>query len=476
MRQTTKSLVTMLALIGAAGAIGVAAVWVGRDEEQKAEQKEKTEKLFDFDKARVRSLRVEKAGKLVAALSRPDGSAGWDISEPIKAEGDDTAANALVDALLSLKQKKDLGDEKDGKPYGLDSPVAAVSVKTEDGKEARLEIGADNPFDSTVYVRKGGETKIRMIDAAAKAPFLKELFDLRDKSVARLEPSAELKRIEVSGTKVPYTLEKEAGAWKLAAPAGPADAAVADRLASTLKGLKATAIAAESAPVLAAFGLAPAKVTVKLVVSQGGKELSRTLLIGEVRAAVTAKTYAKRGDSPVVFEVDGQVLKDLDKDLFDLQDKQLVHVAREDVRKLVLETPGAAKIEIARSKAVLADGGAGEEEFALLAPQKGPVKKAKVSSALYAITGLRAALLGPKDLAKQGLEKPRTVTLLGDGDKVLARLRVGGETPEHRRWVLAEGSENVAQVEKGAVDELPWKLDDVLEMPAAADGGVAVSH
>lgn len=478
MKQTTKSLVTVLALVVAAGAIGTAALWAGRDEEKKAEQKERTEKIFDFDKAKVRSLRVEKAGKLVAALSRKDATTGWDITEPVKAEGDDLAANALVDALAALKQKKDLGEEKDGKPYGLEAPSAAVSVKTEDGKESRLEVGADNPFDNTVYVRKGAETTIRMIDASAKAPFLKELFELRDKSVLHLDSAAEIRRIEVTGAKVPYALEKDGAGWKLLSPAGAADSATADRIASALKGLKATAIAAETAPVLAAFGLAPAKITVKLGVSQGGKELERTLLLGEVRAAVTAKTYAKRDDSPAIFEVDGQILKDVEKDLFELQDKQLTHASREDVRKIVLETPGAAKIEIARSKPALPDGGAAEEEFALLAPQKGPAKKWKISSALYTITGLRAALLGPKDLTKQGLDKPRTVTLLGDGDKVLLRMLVGGETPEHRRWVLADGMDRVAEVEKGAVDELPWKLADVLETPAAVppDGGVDAGH
>ena len=475
MKQTEKSLLTMLALVAVALAIGAAALWAGRDEEQKAEQKAKVEKVFDFDRARVRGLRVEKAGKLVAALSRPDGTAGWDIAEPVKAEADDVAVNALLDALSALKQKKDLGDEKDGKPYGLDAPVAAVSAKTDDGKEARLEIGADNPFDNTVYVRKGGETTIRLIDAAAKAPFLKDLFELRDKSVAHLDSAAEVKRIEVTGTKLPYTLTREAEGWKLAAPAGPADASTADRIASALKGLKATAVAAESAPVPAAFGLSPARVTVKLAASQGGKELSRTLLFGEVRASVTAKTYAKRDDSPAVFEVDGQILKDLDKDLFDLQDKQLTHASREDVRKIVLETPGSPRLEIARSKPAPADGGTPEEEFALLAPQKGPAKKWKVSGALFGMIGLRAAALGPRDDAKQGLDKARTVTLLGDGDKVLLRYRVGGETPEHRRYLLADGMDRVAQVEKGAVDEWPWKVDDVLETPpaAAADAGVA---
>ena len=108
MKQTTRSLVTVLALLLVAVAIGLVAVWAGKDAEKKAEQKEKSEKLFDFDQARVRSLRLERpAGKLVAALERKDASAGWDLTAPVKAEGDDVAVNALIDSLASLKQKKD---------------------------------------------------------------------------------------------------------------------------------------------------------------------------------------------------------------------------------------------------------------------------------------------------------------------------------------------------------------------------------
>jgi len=67
MKQTTKTLIGLLALVTVAGAIVGAALWAGKDEQKKAEQKEKSEKLFDFDKAKVKTLRLEKDGKLVAA-------------------------------------------------------------------------------------------------------------------------------------------------------------------------------------------------------------------------------------------------------------------------------------------------------------------------------------------------------------------------------------------------------------------------
>jgi hypothetical protein len=183
----------------------------------------------------------------------------------------------------------------------------------------------------------------------------------------------------------------------------------------------------------------------------------------------------------VVFEVDSQIVKDLQKEPFDLQDKSLVHAAREDVRKIVFAGP-SGKLEIARAKDQPPDGGFADETFTVVAPQKGPAKKWKISSALYSITGLRATAFegplpkDPKGLAQFGLDKPRTVTLLGDKDAVLATVKVGAGK-DGKRYVLA--GDKIARVEKGTIDDLPWTLNDVLETPppvaSLPDGGVQAS-
>jgi hypothetical protein len=266
-------------------------------------------------------------------------------------------------------------------------------------------------------------------------------------------------------------LEKDGANWKLGA--GPADSAAADRVVSAVKQLRATAIAAEKADKLATYGLDKPKATVKLSIGAGKDTYTRTVLVGQAKGgAVTQKTYAKRDDSPVVYEVDAQILKDLEKDLFELQDKALVHADREAIRKFIFE--GAeGKIEVARSKPALPDGGSADEQYAVVQPSQGPAKKWKMSSASYSITSLKAAAFDgpvPKDLAKAGLDKPKTVTLLGDGDKVLARVRVGAEK-DGKRYVLVDGIDKLARVEKGTVDDWPWTLADVLET-LAPDAGV----
>ena len=484
MKQTTRSLLTTLVVLGVAAAVGGAALWVTRDTEKKAEQKEKSAKLFEgLDKAKVRQVKLVRDGKLVAVVSRADAKAPWKIAEPVAAEADSSAVGALVDSVDGLKQKSEIGDA-DPKQYGLDNPKIVVSVKTDDGKEQAVEFGETNPFDSSVYLRKEGDKTVRIADGWAKSGFEKQLFDLRNKQVLHVDLDADVRRIEGAGTSPAYTLEKEGGSWKLLAPQKEAaDSSTAEAVASLVKSLRGTAIAAENADgaALKQYGLSPAKITAQVTVAaEGGKDtFRRTLLLGQPappKGSVALKTYAKRDDSATVFEVDQQVVKDLQKSLFDLEDKALAHVNREDVRKLVFEQPGSPKIVVERKKEQPKDGGFADETFAVLEPKAGPAKKWKLSNTLYSIIGLRAAAFVAKPDPK-ALDSARSVTLLGDGDKVLTKLRIGAEAKDgKRRFVSSDAVPRLAEVEKSTVDDFPKTVDDVLEAPPAAstpDGGPA---
>jgi hypothetical protein len=467
MKQTTKTLVGLLALLLVAGGIAGLALWAGKDEQKKAEAKEKSEKLFDFDKAHVKELRLAKDGQVVVRLTK--GEKGWKLAQPVEAEGDDSAVDSLVASLSTLKQKKDLGEEKDLKGYGLDQPKLEVRVLLDDGKEQGLQIGTDNTFDNTLFAKKLGDGTIRVIDGYQKNSFEKTAFDLRDKKVAHLDDSAEVRRIEVTGVKSPYTLEKDGTTWKVNGAA--ADGPAADRVASALKSLRATAIASEKSASLKEFGLDKPRLSVRLTVGAGKDTYTRAVLVGQTKGgAAGQKTYAKRDESPVVYEVDKQILSDLEKEPFDLQNKELVKLDREAVRKVVFESP-SARIEVTRVKNTPADGGFPDEVFTVVAPQQGAAKKWKLSSALYSIASLRAASFegavpAEKDLAKYGLDKPKTVTVLGEGDKVLARIRLGAEK-ENKRYALADGFDKLVRVEKSTVDDWPWTVNDALDAPPA---------
>ncbi|HXN56171.1 MAG TPA: hypothetical protein VN874_07870, partial [Myxococcales bacterium] len=111
MKQTTKSLVTALAAVVAAGAVGLGALWVSRDETRKTAAKEQSTKLFAIDKDKARELRIEKAAALVAEVKRASATAPWTIAKPPAAAGadaDEQAVTEVIDKLASLKQKAEV--------------------------------------------------------------------------------------------------------------------------------------------------------------------------------------------------------------------------------------------------------------------------------------------------------------------------------------------------------------------------------
>ena len=477
MKQTQKSLLGLGAFLVLALAIGLAALWAKRSEEVKEEEKEKAEKLFTFEKEKVRSVQLFKNGKLEAEAVREAGKP-WTLASPAKVAADQNAVNAIVDKLAELKQKKDLGADTDPKQPGLDAPRWKVQLALDDKTSPApgLEVGADNSFDNTTYVRKAGEPTVRIIDGQHKSAWDKSAFDLRDKRVAQLEDNAEVTAFSVINED-PYTLQKDGAGWKLTGPGNetpePADAATIDRILATIKGLRATAVAAEKGEP-GKYGLAQPLIAIEL---NEPAALKRSIAIGQA----AAKTFAKRSDGDAIYEVDAQIVRDLKKSWFDLQEKTVAKFDREAVHTLQIDAPGAAQIAVARSKDAK-DGGMPEENFAVLAPASGLARRWKISSALHTLGSLRAAAFAgdapreAKGLAKYGLDQPRVYSLLGEGGKVLARLKLGGPALKDgkRVYALAEGAARVVEVEQATVDDLPRTLDDVLEPPPpppGADGG-----
>jgi hypothetical protein len=462
MKQTTKTLLGAGVLLAVAIGVAFAAAWAGRDEERKAEAQVKHDKLFDFDKNHVLVVDLVRPGTLVQ-VARQTPTSPWRLTQPAQAPGDEARINALLDAFANVKQKRDLGDDHDYKRYGLEHSRILAKVVFDDGKEQGLEFGIENGFDHGIYVKKLGEDLVRVLDTWQKNPFDKTPYDLRNKKVAELRDSAEIRKLEVTGNKS-YVLEKDGPGWKV--NGAPADADAAEHLATTLKNLRLTAVPAEdfSLAMPGEFQLDPPKLTVKLTAVDGNETVTRTILFSPTRPGLgqgQTIAYAKRADEKPVYELENLVVNDLDKSPAELADRQLVHASGDAVAKLVFDGP-SGKVEVARTKK------AGSDEFAVVSPRPGPANKVKLSGALFALTNLRATWFdgpAPKNLAPYGLDKPMTATLLGEGDKPLARVRVGAvEKSGKHRYVLVDGVDKLALVEKATVEDLPWTAAAALEV------------
>ena len=482
MKQKQRSLLGAAVLFAVLVAVGSAALWVKKDDLDKEEAREKESRPFAFDKEKVAILRLEKAGQLVVEAAREGSGEPWKLVRPIQTDADQQAVTALIERLSELKQKKDLGTSVEAKQAGLEPPRLRLTVLTEDKKEQALELGAENPFDASLFFRRSGEKSTGTTDAAQFANFDKSLFDLRDKRVAHLADDAVVTGFTI-GNQEPYTLTKQGLAWKLTGPGHEtfedADQANAERILGSIKNLRAVAIAAEvaDAAALKKFGLGgSAKVVIELTLAAEGtgEPRRRIVTLGQPKAEAgqtAVNAYAKRDDAGTIFEVEPSLVKNLEQTWFSLRDKAVLKFDREEVRSLEIAAPDAGRIVVTRSKEGGKDGGAAEEKFAVVEPRSGVAKKFKVTGTLLGLAGLKAAAFveEAKPAATYGLDKPRTYALRGDAGKLLARLKIGRAVPGNDKRVYASAEAGpVVEVDRTAIDDLAKTPGDVLEPAAQA--------
>jgi hypothetical protein len=246
MNQRTRSLVTLAALLALAGGAALFAYY-GVHQKQQREQaaKEKKEKLFpDFDKAKVKGLSVTAKGALTV-LQPKAGGADWEIVSPIQVDADMGAIDSLLDRLGTVKSKRVVEEKSaDLARFGLDKPSLKVVVKLDGAPDLVLRIGAENEYDSSMYVALGEASEVLQSEGGLKYAFEKDTFDLRDKRLLPFEEE-KVQALDVRVDQNRFALSKQSGKWALASPlAERADDATANRLVSSLRNLRATKITA----------------------------------------------------------------------------------------------------------------------------------------------------------------------------------------------------------------------------------------
>src|SRR5262249_20912023 len=133
-------------------------------------------------------------------------------------------------------------------------------------------------------------------------------------------------------------LVKDGEAWKIAAPfAAPADTPAVDSLVGTLESMQIDEVAVENATALAEYGLDKPRIAV--AVTQEGAPAPLKLQLG-AKLADGSGVYAKTPDKPRVFTIASYVESSLDKKPFDLRDRDVLHLKRDDVKTVAVSGGG----------------------------------------------------------------------------------------------------------------------------------------
>ncbi|HXK09116.1 MAG TPA: DUF4340 domain-containing protein [Vicinamibacteria bacterium] len=246
----------------------------------------------------------------------------------------------------------------------------------------------------------------------------------------------------------PIRVVKEGSAWKVTSPfTAPADTSAVESMLTSLEKVEADEVVAERAANPAEFGLDKPSRTVTAVVD--GAKAPLKIEFG-AKSPDGSSVYARTASSPRVYLLASWVEGSFDKKPFDLRDRDLLHVKRDDVRSMEVAGPEGA-YALART-----DAG----EWAFTKPVATRAGRWSVDGLLGTIENLRmdsVAAEAATEVKAYGLDKPtRTVSLvLKDGST--RSLEIGAPAPDPTATPSPSPSPSPSPAKKGEKPKPPEK-------------------
>ncbi len=290
-------------------------------EEKKAVEEEK-KKLFHFDPEDVALIAIRKPGQKDVVVKRVDDDA-WVITSPVDAPGDKKNIEKFLKDLVMAKTDAVLFEEPpEGKleELGLKTPYLKVELQTDDGRSKTVHFGNFGPTHNIAYASIEGDTRVFRINSDIRTDSDKGAYYFRDKTILTFDP-LKVKTFEIKwkdGEDIVIEHPEE-GKWDaVGLPAGRTDFVKLMELVVLLKKGKIKAFADDNPKDLARYGLDDPRVQFIFTDKKGVKH---TLLLGK-RDKVRRGIFAKRGEQPVVFVLEEEVMKRVPRKLMDLLEKQ----------------------------------------------------------------------------------------------------------------------------------------------------------
>ena len=407
----------------------------------------KRDKVFAVEADKIDELEIKSESGDRTTLRRK--GSDWEVVQPIAAPADQAAVSGITSNLSSVEIQRVIDENAaDLKEFGLSEPRVEVGFKA-NGKQFRLQLGQKTPSGTDVYAKLADAKKVFLVPSFLDSTFNHGTFDLRDKSVLKLDRE-KIDTVEMTAGGRTIRVEKKNGEWQIAEPSlGRAEFGAVDGLVSRISTVQMKSIVADSSD-LKKFGLDKPAATVRL----GSGSSQATLLVGG--PAETGTVYAKDFSRPAVFTIESSLLDDLKKDGSEYRQKDLFDARSFNTTRLEIVRNGQTTV-FEKTKVKDKDGKE-QEKWRQTAPAAKDVDAAKIEALISAATGARAT--GFVDsTAKTGLDKPElSLTFKYDEGKeehvAFARTKDGA-------YASRTGSPGAAKVDASVIDAIIKALEGV---------------
>jgi hypothetical protein len=345
---------------------------------------EQAKKVFLLKEADLGDLTLVR-GKAEVHLVKKDRV--WHLTAPLNTKADQTVVDSMLTTLAQLRMDRDLGEEKDLKPFGLDKPGLVVKF-TAQGQPHQLVIGAKVPGDQNYYALRDQDPHLLTISMGSKDSLDRQLLALRDKTLLPFI-MGEVKGLRVKSPKTLVALEQtgpQTWVW-----VGRPDFRVrGDRVEKLLRDLhiaRAKNFLEPPPKKLEALDLVPDRRTEITVATSAG---DRSLWLG---AKKDDAVYARLGAGGAVVLVDTALADEVGRTLASLEDRRLWSGAIAAVHQVVWGPPG--KTWTARKD---------QESWKITGPGQAATQQpaARLELALWNFQKLEGAKIQPPGSAPKG--------------------------------------------------------------------------
>jgi hypothetical protein len=246
----------------------------------------------------------------------------------------------------------------------------------------------------------------------------------REKVTVLTVDKAKAKELSLTSGGQTIKVVRQDSAWRLESPmAAPADTSAVESMLTSLEKLEADEVVAEQASDLAQYGLDEPGRKVSVLVEAAAAPVAVEF---GAKSPDGGSVYARRPGEARVFLVPSWVEGSFEKKPFDLRDRDLLHVKRDDVRSLEVAGPEGG-FALART-----DAG----EWAFTKPIATRAGRWSVDGLLGTIENLRMeqvageSVSDAKELARYGLARPQRSVTLVTKDGAARTLELGSAAPD----------------------------------------------
>ncbi|MBN2369923.1 MAG: DUF4340 domain-containing protein [Vicinamibacteria bacterium] len=247
-------------------------------------------------------------------------------------------------------------------------------------------------------------------------------------------------------------LERKDDGWRMVAPRDVATAtSEVDSLLSSIETMEIDEVVLETADNLTDYGLDKPKVAIEVLV-EGASEPAK-LLIGKKTPGESA-LYAKRPTEARIFTIASHLENAFNKKPFDLRDRDLLHVKRDEIKTLAIDGP-EGRYALKRQ---------GEDTWIFTAPLKTRAGRWSVDSLLGSLEYLRLDSIAAEkaeNLASFGIDRPKRTITIGLAEDASKTLQIGNETADNKFYAREASAALVGVIPRTLIEDLEKGMSEL---------------